>query len=107
MKHLYQHRFLIRRNLIALIGICLCVYFSYHAIQGERSYLSLLSLNSTIEKTEVEYQALKEQRQALEKKVVMLRPSSINRDLLEERVRAVLGYRHGDELVIVESSSAT
>lgn len=107
MKHLYQHRFLIRRNIVALIGVCLCIYFSYHAIQGERSYLSLLSLNSTIEKTQTEYAALKTQREELERKVVMLRPSSLNRDLLEERVRAVLGYKHPDELVIVSTSSAT
>ena len=101
MKHLARHQFTIRRNLIALIGICLCVYFSYHAIQGERSYLQLLSLNKTLEHTKSEYAALKSEKDALERKVVMMRPGSINADLLEERVRAVLGYRHKDEWAVI------
>ncbi|HBR70092.1 MAG TPA: septum formation initiator family protein [Rhodospirillaceae bacterium] len=101
MNKLYQQRFVIRQNLIFLIGLCLTVYFSYHTIQGNRSYLRLMSLNTVISKTQNEYDALRAEREAIEEKVVMMRPGSINRDLLEERARLVLGYRHPDEKTIV------
>jgi len=101
MNTLYQHRYLIRQNMIFVIGICLTIYFSYHAIQGNRSYLRLMSLNAGISETTQEYKILKSERDVIEKKVVMMRPGTINRDLLEERVRLVLGYRHPDEKTIV------
>ena len=101
MNKLYQQRFVIRQNLIFLIGLCLTVYFSYHTIQGNRSYLRLMSLNTVISKTQNEYDALRTERETIEEKVVMMRPGSINRDLLEERARLVLGYRHPDEKTIV------
>ncbi len=101
MNKLYQQRFVIRQNLIFLIGVCLTVYFSYHTIHGNRSYLRLMSLNTIISKMQNEYDALHTEREAIEEKVVMMRPGSINRDLLEERARLVLGYRHPDEKTIV------
>lgn len=101
MNALYQRRYIIRQNLIVLIGICLTVYFSYHTIQGNRSYLRLMSLNASISKAEEEHKILKSERESIEEKVVMMRPGSINRDLLEERARLVLGYRHPDEKTIV------
>lgn len=80
----------------------LCVYFLYHAFQGSRSYPKLLSLNASIEQTQDSYDALKSERLALERKVHMLRPGSINPDFLEERARLVLGYKAQDELVILQ-----
>jgi cell division protein FtsB len=101
MNRLFQQRYVIRQNLILLIGICLSVYFSYHLLQGNRSYLRLMSLNSNIIKLSAEYETLKTDRQEIESKVVMLRPGSINKDLLEERARAILGWQHPDEKTII------
>lgn len=101
MKTLFEHRFVLRQHMILMIGICLCVYFVYHAFQGERSYSSLMSLNANISMTQTELHTLQNERAALEKKVVMLRPGSINKDLLEERARAVLGFYHPDEIAVV------
>lgn len=63
--------------------------------------MQLLSLNKTIENTQTEYERIKSEKEALEKKVVMLRPSSIDKDLLEERARAVLGYKSPGEWAVV------
>lgn len=87
--------------MIFMIGLCLCVYFTYHAFQGERSYIRLLSLNANIESTQNELSTLQTKRENLEQKVVMMRPGSINKDLLEERARAVLGFYHPDEVAVV------
>jgi len=100
MKTLIRKRYIIKQNLIAIIGFCLCFYFSYHAMLGERSYLRLITLEREVAKVEAEYEVYYAQRSALERRVVMLRPGSIDPDLLEERARYVLGYARPDERLV-------
>lgn len=100
MKRLIEQRYIVRQNFIAIIGICLSVYFCYHLVAGERGYLRFMSLERQISAAEQEYQGLSSERQSIEQKVVMMRPGSINRDLLEERAREVLGYRYQDEKIL-------
>lgn len=103
MNKLLAHRYLIKQNLIALIGLCLCVYFSYHTVRGERSLMQMYALSQNIETMSLEHNNIKAQRERLEKKVVMMRPGTINKDLLEEQVRLVLGYSHSDEVAILRN----
>ena len=103
MKKLLDQRYVVKHNFVAIIGFCLCFYFSYHVVSGERSYLRLVSIEHNVERLSHQYDGLSAQRQALENKVVMLRPGSIDPDLLEERARAVLGYQHPDELVVMRA----
>ena len=97
MKRLLEQRYLVRKNLVTLIGMGLFMYFSYHLVQGERSYIRYLSLNQNVATLEQDAENLHKERQGLETKVAMMRPGSINRDLLEERARVVLGFRREGE----------
>jgi cell division protein FtsB len=74
-------------------------------IAGQRGYLSLVSLEHHIKRASVDYAQNKSERERLEKKVIMMRPGSIDRDLLEERARHVLGYRFADELILIQDRS--
>ncbi len=87
-----------------MIGICLCVYFSYHLILGNRSYQQHLSLKSTISQQELVLSSLQSRRYGVETKVKMMRPGSVDYDLLSERIRHVLGYKFADEAVILPYS---
>src|SRR5690349_8538073 len=100
MNKLLQHRYLVRENLLALIGISLCFYFLYHTVQGERSIIRLASLKQQIATMSHNYDTLVQERTKLEQKVQMMRPGSMNRDLLEERARLELGYQKDDEISI-------
>lgn len=101
MKKLIERRYTVRQNLLTVVGLCLAVYFCYHLIAGQRSYLRLAYLEHQISQETKAQETLLAQRTALEKKVVMMRPGSINRDLLEEQVRASLGYRYTNETDII------
>ena len=103
MKYLIAQRHLIRQNLLSIIAIALFCYFSFHIMMGERSYLRLVSIEHKIEKLGTEYAALSAQRQALEDRVVRMRPASLDVDLLEERARDILGYSRADEEIILWS----
>jgi len=85
------------------IGIAICVYFSYHAIYGSRSFSRWLDLNTQITTMSKMNNNLDHKYEALEKKVTMMRPESLNKDMLEERVRLVLGYAHPDEIIVVRN----
>lgn len=97
MKRLLEQSYLVRRNMLTLMGIGLFMYFSYHLIQGERSYMRYISLNQTVQTMEKQASDLQTKRKELETRVAMMRPGSINRDLLEERARVVLGFRRDGE----------
>lgn len=105
MKRLLEQRYLVRKNLVTLIGMGLFMYFSYHLVQGERSYIRYLSLSQSVSALATETSALKTERESLETKVSMMRPGSINRDLLEERARVVLGFRRDGEKDLLTSSN--
>ncbi len=65
--------------------------------------MRLVQLSQKIETVSQEHDILHDNRMALEGRVIMMRPGSINKDLLEERVRLVLGYKHKDELTILSN----
>ncbi len=97
MRQLLEHNDLVRKNLLTLVGLGLCFYFSYHLLQGERSYFRLLSLEQNILDMKMKNDKLKTDHAALETRVSMLRSGSIDKDLLEERARIVLGFRNQGE----------
>lgn len=99
---LTQNRSAVRQNWVFMGGVFLCLYFSYFIVQGDRSYIRLLGLRSAITRSELEYEKTKADRIELARKVDMLRPGSINRDYLEERARAMLGYRAPGEVDVIK-----
>jgi cell division protein FtsB len=103
MRQLLEHNDLVRKNLLTLIGLGLCFYFSYHLLQGERSYFRYLSLRQNISDLEHQNRQLKADHAALETRVSMLRSGSIDKDLLEERARIILGFRNqGEKDILIE-----
>lgn len=63
--------------------------------------MRMFSLKSQIETMSQERDDLAAERVALEQKVTMMRPGSLNPDLLEERARVVLGYKKENDLIIL------
>jgi cell division protein FtsB len=102
MNALISNRFFLKQNIMMLLGACLCLYFMYHSIHGSRSYPRLLALQNQVHGDEQKLSELQQQRQELESRVVMLRPSTLNKDFAEERAREVLGYKKANEMIILK-----
>lgn len=81
-------------------------YFAYHAVQGERGLLAWLKLSQQVQETEASLDRIKAKRMRLEARVRLLRPDSLDPDLLEERARATLGLAHPDDVVIYDGAKA-
>lgn len=87
-----------------LLGLGAVVYFSYHAVQGDRGLLAWWETQHEIQQTQVRLALLKHEHDALENLVYLLRPESLDPDLLEERARAVLSMGMEGEVVIVSGA---
>ncbi|KAF0138037.1 MAG: septum formation initiator [Rhodospirillaceae bacterium] len=91
--------------LAPLLGLGAIVYFSYHAVQGERGLLAWWETRHEIRQARTRLARLKKEHDALENRVRLLRPESLDRDLLEERARAVLNMGvEGDIVVVVPNA---
>lgn len=84
-----------------VLGACLVAYFAYHAIQGERGFLAWLSLRQELAQARADAAQLAREHERLERRVELLRPDSLDLDLLDERAHELLGYGRPDELIIL------
>lgn len=83
-----------------LVGVGAVVYFAYHTFEGDRGILAWARLNNEILAAEMELANVSSERQALEHRVLLLRPDHLDPDMLEERARAMLNMGRADEVVI-------
>ena len=78
----------------------LIVYFSFHALTGDRGMLTEGARESVLAQRTAELQKIKAEREELETRVRLLRTTSLSKDLLEERARLLLGYADPQDYVI-------
>jgi cell division protein FtsB len=86
--------------LVSLGCLALLAYFAWHAWFGPRShrYVQELSVSSASLMGSRERLILK--KDALQKQVELLRPESVDPDMLEEMARVSLGWVAANELII-------
>ncbi len=74
--------------------------FVMGAFSGETGYGALRRLEGVHEQKMAELAVLSARREALERRANMLNPSRLDPDLVDERIRATLGYVHEDDVVL-------
>ncbi|MBL4614856.1 MAG: septum formation initiator family protein [Magnetovibrio sp.] len=84
-----------------VIGMSVVVYFAYHAVQGDRGLLALGKLRGEVETLQARVLDVRDDRFQMQQMVQMMRPETLDPDLLEERARVLLGYGNDDELVVI------
>ncbi len=62
---------------------------------------TLGTLESQVDDAQKQLDQITQQREGIERKVIALRPQSLDTDLLEEVARSELGYVRPDEIVIL------
>ena len=88
-------------DLIVCLGsLVLIGYLLWHAINGQRSYSEARDIASRIARLTAERDGLRIERMALDRRVALLRPESIDPDMLEELARTKLGFVHPRDIII-------
>jgi cell division protein FtsB len=88
-----------RINRLVIPAICLAIagYFGYHGLNA-RTSLDRLQAEAVTVKRELAVRRL--QREALQHKTGLLRPGSLDPDMLDARARAAVNLAHPRDLVI-------
>jgi cell division protein FtsB len=89
-----------------LMGMALTGYFAYNLVAGERGFEAWIRLSRELKIERTNLDQLRAERTALDLKVAELRPDHLDRDLLDERVRAVLNLVAPGEVVIMRPHAA-
>jgi cell division protein FtsB len=75
-------------------------YFIWHALNGERGLKTKDEYERKLAALRNELEDLKSQRALWEKRVKLISGRIIDRDLLDEEARAVLGRAHRNDLIV-------
>ena len=84
------------------LGAALIVYITYHALQGERGLIAFWQLHGQVMHAQHIHDGLRDTKERLQNRVKLLNPNSLDTDMLEERVRFMLGYSRPDETIILK-----
>ena len=95
-----EERLRLRHLVVPMVCLLVATYFAYHAVYGSHGLLAWMDQADEISALKVDLEAAQTQRQRLEHHVTLLRPESLDPDLLDERARATLGYARPDEITI-------
>ena len=78
----------------------LCGYFAHHATHGTRGLIARDTRNAEIAMARIVLAEAETERDAMERKVAGLRAEHLDRDMLEERARALLNVVARDEIIV-------
>ncbi len=84
-----------------LLGLAAFAYFAYHGIQGDRGLIAYLQLERQIEIAEQRLAELDAERAVWGHRTKLLRRDQLDRDMLDERARAMLNLVGPDEIVVM------
>lgn len=81
---------------------CLLVmsYFAYHAVEGDYGLFALGKLKDRVASLEAELAIARADRERLGAHVGLMRPESLERDMIDERAREALNMANAKDIVI-------
>ncbi len=89
------------RLLRPLMWMLVLFYLGYHTLHGERGVYALMRDQRDRELLREELATTRAEREKMELKVSHLRDGSIDRDLLDEQVRRMMGVMKKGEMVVL------
>jgi len=89
-----------RRLALPLLAVGFFAYFGYHTFSGSFGIWAMDQLNADAAVLTSEHDQLVAERQALERKVATVKPSSLDADVIDLEARQQLNLMRPDELEI-------
>ncbi len=85
---------------VSVVCLALLGFFGWHGVYGKRSISSQQVLLHQVAELEEKRDAIRARRETIEARVTLLRPQSIDPDMLEEMARKMLGFARSNEIVV-------
>lgn len=80
------------------------LYFVFHSIYGSRGIIAYFKLQAELESAHSKLSTLRAERLEIENRAKLLRPGSLDRDMLDEKARNILGIVSPNEQVFKRES---
>ncbi len=95
-----SNRFVFNRKIVfnALV-VFMLLYFVFHSIYGSRGILAYFKLQAELSNSHKKLEILRAERLEIENRTKLLRHESIDKDMLDEKIRSVLGFSAPTEKV--------
>jgi len=90
----------IKRAAVPVACAAIALYFAYHAVEGDFGLLALNQLKHEKAALEQKLADSQAERLALEHRVSLLRPESLDPDMLDERARETLNLANPNDITI-------
>lgn len=90
--------------LVSLACLGLLASFAWYAFKGPRGYAYQERLDEQIAELTTENLRLSEEKAALEKRVKLVRPESVDRDMLEQLARTELQMAYPNSFVVLQNN---
>jgi cell division protein FtsB len=84
-----------------ILALGAVAYLGYHIFEGDRGLKASWSVEQRLAKAEAERKTLMAERVRLENRVGLLREGSLDRDMLDERLRQMLNLVQPNDVVIL------
>jgi len=98
----YRDKMRFRAFIFPLLACGAAGYFAYHLQIGDHGLKARAELEGRKAVLEGELAGLQEVKDRLERDVALLRPESLDPDMLDERARAILNLAHSDDLILLK-----
>lgn len=92
---------------LVLPAICLLLlgYFTFHGVEGDYGFSALKKLKEREASLKVEWNHLAADKERLEKRVALMRPESLDPDMIDEKARQSLNMAHRNDRIIILSGN--
>ena len=90
----------LRPLLLPVCCLFILGYFAYHAVEGDYGLFALEKLKERVASLETELAAVRAERARMEAHVALMRPESLDRDMIDERAREALNMADAKDIVI-------
>jgi cell division protein FtsB len=74
-----------------MVILLMLLYFVFHSIYGSRGIIAYFKLQAELENAHNKLSLLRAERLEIENRAKLLRPGSLDRDMLDEKARNILG----------------
>ncbi len=90
----------LKRLILPAVAIAYLAYFGFWAFHGHYGIWAKARFESEAAALDAELADLKAQRASFERRVALLRPESVDQDLLDEQARQALNMLQPNDLVV-------
>ena len=94
----------LRPLIVPVIALAFSGYFAWHGWHGSFGIEARRQLAAEATRLDGELARVKQERAVIERRVTLLRSSSLESDMLDERAREILGFANAHEIAIVASA---